>query len=130
MKLLYGFSLYIEFYELIIFTLLFHRKICEDSNNKSEEFEKIYSKLKYMSDDSDFRDNKNHTYIYNSQISKVLNIYYKKKKKKFIHFDLNSIYILINESYNEKWFDFINPNKSTLNEELNNKLFKLNEIIL
>ena len=116
MKLFYGFSLYIEFYELIIFTLLFHHKICQYPNNKSEEFEKIYSKLNYMSDNSDFRDNRNQTYMYNSQISKALNSHYTDNKKKFIHFDLNSIYILINESYNEKWFDF----------EIQNNTFKLN----
>ena len=107
MKLFYGFSLYSDFYELIIFILLFHYKICEVYNNisnKSEEFKKIYSKLEYMSDESDFRNRKNQIYIYNSQISKVLNNHYKDNKKKFIYFDLESIYVLINESYSEKWF--------------------------
>ena len=101
MKFFYGFSLYSDFYELIIFILLFHYKICEVYNNisnKSEEFKKIYSKLEYMSDESDFRNRKNQIYIYNSQISKVLNNHYKDNKKKFIYFDLESIYVLINES--------------------------------
>ena len=108
MKIFYEFSLFLEFYELIIFTLLFHHKICQDNNNKTEEFEKIYSKLEYLPDDSDFRDNNSQIYMYNSQISKVLNQYYNDTKKKFIHFDLYSIYVLINESYYEKWFDFKN----------------------
>lgn len=117
MKLLYRFSFYLGFYKLIIFTLLFHHKLCED-NNKSEEFKKIYSKLDHLSDGSDVRDNKNHIYMYNSQISNVLNNHYKDNKKKFIHFDLNSIYILIKESYNEKWFDFeIGINSFKLNED-------------
>jgi hypothetical protein len=88
MKLFYGFPLYLNFYELIIFTLIFHHIICP-SPSKSEEFEKIYSKLKYLSDDSDFIYNKRQIYIYNSQISNILNTYYKDNKKKFIHFDLN-----------------------------------------
>ena len=107
MKLFYGFPLYLNFYELIIFTLIFHHIICP-SPSKSEEFEKIYSKLKYLSDDSDFIYNIRQIYIYNSQISNILNTYYKDNKKKFIHFDLNSIYILINETYYEKWFHFEN----------------------
>ena len=107
MKLFYGFPLYLNFYELIIFTLIFHHIICP-SPSKSEEFEKIYSKLKYLSDDSDFIYNKRQIYIYNSRISNILNTYYKDNKKKFIHFDLNSIYILINETYYEKWFHFEN----------------------
>ena len=105
MKLFYRFSLYLDFYKLFIFILLFHHKICQ-YHNKSEELEKIYSTLEYLSDDSDFIDNRNQIYMYNSQISNVLNNHYNDNKKKFIHFDLNSIYILINESYYEKWFDF------------------------
>ena len=116
MKIFYEFSLFLEFYELIIFTLLFHHKICQDYNNKSEEFEEIYSKLNNLPDDSDFRDNNSHIYMYNSQISKVLNQYYKDTKKKFIHFDLYSIYVLINENHYEEWFDFKNQSINEINE--------------
>lgn len=117
MKLLYRFSFYLGFYKLIIFTFLFHHKLCGDPY-KSDEFKKIYSKLVYLSDGSDFRDDKNHIYMYNSQISNVLKDHYNDNNKKFIHFDLNSIYILINESYNEKWFDFeIGNNRFILNED-------------
>lgn len=117
MKLLYRFSFYLGFYKLIIFTFLFHHKLCGDPN-KSDEFKKIYSKLVYLSDGSDVRDDKNHIYMYNSQISNVLKDHYNDNNKKFIHFDLNSIYILINESYNEKWFDFeIGNNSFNLNED-------------
>ena len=112
MKIFYEFSLFLEFYELIIFTLLFHHKICQDNNNKSEEFEKIYSKLEHLPDGSDFRDSKSHIYMYNSQISNALNQYYNDTEKKFIHFDLYSIYVLINKSCYEKWFDI--KNQTTL----------------
>ena len=79
MKLFYGFPFYLDFYKLIIFSLIFHHKKCQDSN-KFDEFKKIYSKLEYLSDDSDFRDNRSQIYMYNSQISKALNIHYSDKK--------------------------------------------------
>ena len=104
MRLFYGLSLYLDFYELIIFSIIFHYEICQ--LNKSEEFRLNYQKLENMPDDSDFRDDKNQTYMYNSKISTLLNNHFKDSEKKFIHFDLNSIYVLFNESYYEKWFDF------------------------